>query len=149
MTDLPILHFHNPWHYGLLEKYHLHCFIAFCARSGNMSLDMCINWSFRKNSNILISKPRSAFSAPQFTTTTRLIWKLRNFAIRWTWQTKCVGGCIKFQNLGLLPLAYLGSFMQMHGLTLIPAWITNYMPGKVWGEITYPFLNFNGYTVEV
>ena len=36
-----------------------------------------------------------------------------------------------------------------HGLTLIPAWITNYMPGKVWGEITYPFLNFNGCTVEV
>ena len=26
---------------------------------------------------------------------------------------------------------------------LIPAWISNYMPGKVWGEITYPFLNFN------
>ena len=36
-----------------------------------------------------------------------------------------------------------------HGLTLIPAWISNYMPGKVWGEITYPFLNFNGCTVEV
>ena len=33
--------------------------------------------------------------------------------------------------------------------TLIPAWISNYMPGKVWGEITYPFLNFNGATVEV
>ena len=25
----------------------------------------------------------------------------------------------------------------------------SYMPGKVWGEITYPFLNFNGATVEV
>ena len=37
----------------------------------------------------------------------------------------------------------------LHGLTLIPAWISNYMPGKVWGEITYPFLNFNGCTVEV
>ena len=36
-----------------------------------------------------------------------------------------------------------------HGLTLIPAWISNYMPGKVRGEITYPFLNFNGCTVEV
>ena len=35
------------------------------------------------------------------------------------------------------------------GLTLIPVWISNYMPGKVWGEITYPFLNFNGCTVEV
>ena len=36
-----------------------------------------------------------------------------------------------------------------HGLTLIPAWITNHLPGKVWDEITYPFLNFNGATVEV
>ena len=29
------------------------------------------------------------------------------------------------------------------------SWISNYVPGKVWGEITYPFLNFNGTTVEV
>ena len=36
-----------------------------------------------------------------------------------------------------------------HGLTLIPAWISNYMSGKVWDEITYPFLNLNGTTVEV
>ena len=42
MTDLPILHFRNPWHCGFVEKYHLHCFIAFCARSNSMSLDMCI-----------------------------------------------------------------------------------------------------------
>ena len=36
-----------------------------------------------------------------------------------------------------------------HFLTLIPAWISNYMPCKVWDEITYPFRNFNGCTVEV
>ena len=36
-----------------------------------------------------------------------------------------------------------------HGLTLITVWISNYMPGKVWGEITHPFLNFNGCTVAV
>ena len=36
-----------------------------------------------------------------------------------------------------------------HGLTLIPAWISNYLPSRVWNEITYPFLNFNGCTVEV
>ena len=30
------------------------------------------------------------------------------------------------------------------GLTLIPAWISNYIHYKAWGEITYPFLNFNG-----
>ena len=36
-----------------------------------------------------------------------------------------------------------------HGLTLIPACISNHMPSKVWDGITYPFLNFNGCTVEV
>ena len=36
-----------------------------------------------------------------------------------------------------------------HGLTLIPAWISNHMPCKVWDEITYQFLNFNDCTVEV
>ena len=36
-----------------------------------------------------------------------------------------------------------------HGLTLILAWISNHMSCNVWDEITYPFLNFNGATVEV
>ena len=30
-----------------------------------------------------------------------------------------------------------------------PAWISNYTHYNVWDEITYPFLNFNGATVEV
>ena len=33
--------------------------------------------------------------------------------------------------------------------TLIPAWISDHMPSKVCDEITYPFLNFNGCTIEV
>ena len=37
----------------------------------------------------------------------------------------------------------------LHGLTLIPAWISNYIHYNVSDEITYPFLNFNGATVEV
>ena len=41
------------------------------------------------------------------------------------------------------------STFYWQGLTLIPAWISNYMPSNVWDEITYPFLNFNGATVEV
>ena len=41
----------------------------------------------------------------------------------------------------------LGSFYS-HGLTLIPTWISNHIPRKVWNEITYPFPNFNGATVE-
>ena len=30
------------------------------------------------------------------------------------------------------------------GLTLIPAWISNYINYNGWDEITYPFVNFNG-----
>ena len=38
-----------------------------------------------------------------------------------------------------------GAFYQ-HGLTLIPVWISNHMPSKVWNEITDPFLHF---TVDI
>ena len=41
------------------------------------------------------------------------------------------------------------ALFYQHGLTLILAWISNYIHYKLWGEITYPFLNFNGCTVEV
>ena len=41
-----------------------------------------------------------------------------------------------------------GPFYQ-HGLTLIPAWISNYVHYRLYDEITYRFLNFNGCTVEV
>ena len=41
-----------------------------------------------------------------------------------------------------------GPFYE-HRSTLIPARISKHMPRKVWDEITYPFLNFNGATVEV
>ena len=34
-----------------------------------------------------------------------------------------------------------------HGLTIIPAWISIYIHYKVWDEITYPFLNFNGWSL--
>ena len=40
-------------------------------------------------------------------------------------------------------------YFYWHGLTLIPAWISNYIHYNVWDEITYQFLNFNGCTVEV
>ena len=35
------------------------------------------------------------------------------------------------------------------GLTLIPALISDQMPGKVLDKITYPFSNLNGVAVEV
>ena len=37
----------------------------------------------------------------------------------------------------------------LHGLTVIPTLINNYIHYKIWDEITYPFLNFKGCTVEV
>ena len=53
-------------------------------------------------------------------TTTRLIWNLKTFAIRWTLPTKCVGGggggeinSLNTALLGGLPLAYLGC-MKLH-----------------------------------
>ena len=48
----------------------------------------------------------------------------------------------------MLKIAILAPFYS-HGLTLIPAWISNYIHYNAWDEITYSFLNFNGATVEV
>ena len=38
--------------------------------------------------------------------------------------------------------------IAVKSLIMLP-WISNHMISKVWGEITYPFPNFNGATVEV
>ena len=46
-------------------------------------------------------------------------------------------------------IKYICGLFYQHGLTLIPAWISNHMPSKAWDEITYPFLNFNYCTVDV
>ena len=43
-----------------------------------------------------------------------------------------------FLMLRLIIVAYCGRF-YLHGLTLIPAWISNYIHYKLWDEITYPF----------
>ena len=39
--------------------------------------------------------------------------------------------------------------LDKYGSTLILAWIINHMPNKVWYEITFPFQNFNGATVDI
>ena len=36
-----------------------------------------------------------------------------------------------------------------NGLSLIPVWMSDHIYSKVWDEITYPFPNFNGCTIEV
>ena len=46
------------------------------------------------------------------------------------------------------PLVTWGLFYK-HGLTLISTWKGNRLPSKVWDNITHPYPNFNGCTVEV
>ena len=41
-----------------------------------------------------------------------------------------------------------GSF-YWHGLTFIPTWISNHILYKAWDDITHPFQNFNGETIEI
>ena len=41
------------------------------------------------------------------------------------------------------------SLFYLHGLTLIPAWIRNHMPGILCEKIIHPFPNFNSCTVAV
>ena len=40
-------------------------------------------------------------------------------------------------------------YYKVHVQNKYPGWNSNHMPNKVWDEITYPFLNFNGVAVEV
>ena len=46
-------------------------------------------------------------------------------------------------------MAAVCDITALHGPHHIPAWISNYIHYKKWDEISYPFLNFNGATVEV
>ena len=43
----------------------------------------------------------------------------------------------------------MAPFTHTDRLILSPAWISDYICYKVWDEITKPFLNFNGATVEL
>ena len=47
------------------------------------------------------------------------------------------------------PPRVIRRFKRCSCLTLIPPWISDHMPSKVWGKISYPFPHFNSYTVEV
>ena len=44
---------------------------------------------------------------------------------------------------------YIPGPLHLQGWTLIPAWVSKHAPCKVWDEITHPFPNFDGCTVEV
>ena len=40
----------------------------------------------------------------------------------------------------------MGSLLLTYGLTLVPVWDIHF---EVWDEITYPFLNFNGASLDI
>ena len=41
------------------------------------------------------------------------------------------------------------SGVYYHGVTLIPAWISNHIHYKVWDKFTYPLANFKGTIADV
>ena len=56
---------------------------------------------------------------------------------------------VRHQEGDVLTVYILASFYK-YGLTWIPTWIqSNQMTNKVWGDITNPFPNVNGCTIEV
>ena len=50
---------------------------------------------------------------------------------------------------GLIYVVIRSVFTDSLITTVAVAWISNDMPNEVWNEITYPFVNFNGATIEV
>ena len=60
-----------------------------------------------------------------------------------------VGVLAEYISSNLTRTCYIWGPFYQHGLPLFPVWMCNHIHFKVWDEITYPFLNFNGCTVEV
>ena len=65
------------------------------------------------------------------------------FPISFRWSTFKRTGQV---SRNIMPLRV---YKHLDGSTLIPAWISNHMPSKVWDGITHPFLNLNDCAVEV
>ena len=65
------------------------------------------------------------------------------FVGRYSLSIESAAGASVYSVAATLVCGEVGSYdsnglFYKHGLTLIPVWISNYMPDKVWGEITYP-----------
>ena len=73
------------------------------------------------------------------------------FILAWLWKYFRSCGILNFCDIRIVGWPWLNPILQWplyyHGLTLIPVWINNHMPEKVWNEITYPSPNFNCCTV--
>ena len=76
-------------------------------------------------------------------------WNINGWLSLQTWLA--VTGSVSLLSFMLSPLRVITSLpiednwgpFYKHDSTLIPAWISNHVPCKLWKEITYPFLNFN------
>ena len=62
---------------------------------------------------------------------------------------QCVNKMVSLTWASVTSLLDTRAPFYYYGLTLITAWISNHIHYKLWDEITYPFINFNGATVEV
>ena len=71
---------------------------------------------------------------------TNIVFMFLKIISQWLGQIFSTDASVRYAICGLF---------YLHGLTLIPVWISNYIHYKLWDEITYPFLNFNSCTVEV
>ena len=80
---------------------------------------------------------------------------VRQQAIAWTnvdlvlYDELTYWGPDKISNLKSVWIHSSSAPFYKHGLTLIPVWKSNHVQYKLWDEMTYPFQNFNGCTVEV
>ena len=52
-------------------------------------------------------------------------------------------------NVILFAFLFLRGPCYYHGVTLVPAWLSDYVHHKVYDGINYPFPNLNDATVEV
>ena len=88
------------------------------------------------------------------------VWWLVKLLMKWkislSYATSSLGVKYKRQHLQYMEKQGNSHFcldsnghFYLYDLTLIPLWIINHMPSKVWDGITYPFLNFNGCIVDI
>ena len=74
------------------------------------------------------------------------LWMSLTFLIRWF---SYLARAQIFKHRLQLHTTHISGPFYEHGWTLIAPWINHYIHFNVWDAITYPFLNFNGATVEV
>ena len=134
LTNFPKLQIFKFWRKKTLHATHL---LKLLDKMCKYEMDLA---------SIVEDTERTGF-CPQTQTDWRTRWnQYTPFQLRWA--ERGYNERLVYRYINHLTLMSLAPFSS-HGLTSIPAWISNYIHYKQWHEITYPFLNFNGCTVEV